>query len=107
MIMENALLKSNDEHQEKKKKSQEGEVLSEWLPVKDVKKLLNEEWDRSDTIEMLKTVTPQRVVRRGRSMQLSLDCMFNFFVKFMGVFFVLFFAITLFWSVASLCFCLQ
>ncbi|ROL47945.1 GTPase IMAP family member 8 [Anabarilius grahami] len=73
MIMESAQLKSNDEHQEKKKKSQEGEVLSEWIPVKDVKKLLNEEWDRSDTIEMLKTVTPQRVVKKGRSMQLSLD----------------------------------
>ncbi|ROL47942.1 GTPase IMAP family member 8 [Anabarilius grahami] len=75
MLIESALLKSNDEHQGEKKKSQEREVLSEWIPVKDVKKLLNEEWDRSDAImkEMLKTMTPQRVVKRGESIQLPLD----------------------------------
>ncbi|XP_048036564.1 GTPase IMAP family member 4-like [Megalobrama amblycephala] len=75
MIMESALLKSNDEHQEKKKKSQEREALSEWLPVKDVKKLLNEEWERSDAImkEMLKTISPQTAVKRGESIELPLD----------------------------------
>lgn len=90
MIMESALLKSNDEHQGKKKKFQERETLSEWLPVKDVKKLLDEEWERSDamTKEMLKTISQQRAVKRGQSIQLPPNCMFSFF------------AITLFWSVA-------
>ncbi|KAG1959406.1 GTPase IMAP family member 8-like [Pimephales promelas] len=46
MIREGALLESNDEHQGKNKKSQERETLSEWLRVEDVKKLLNEEWER-------------------------------------------------------------
>ncbi|XDV18831.1 hypothetical protein PO909_024443 [Leuciscus waleckii] len=75
MIMESALLESNDEHQGKKKKSQERETLSEWLRVEDIKKLLNEEWERSDAVmkEMLKTMSPQRFVRSGRSLDVPLD----------------------------------
>ncbi|XP_056115084.1 uncharacterized protein LOC130091295 [Rhinichthys klamathensis goyatoka] len=75
MIMECALLESNDEHQGKNKKSQERETPSEWLRVEDVKKLLNEEWERSDAMmkEMLKTMSPQRFVRRGESLDVPLN----------------------------------
>ncbi|XDV18830.1 hypothetical protein PO909_024443 [Leuciscus waleckii] len=73
MIMESALLESNDEHQGKKKKSQERETLSEWLRVEDIKKLLNEEWERSEMKEMVKIMSLQRFVRRGESLDLSLD----------------------------------
>ncbi|CAM4517039.1 unnamed protein product [Leuciscus chuanchicus] len=75
ILKESALLESNDEHQGKKKKSQERETLSEWLRVEDVKKLLNEEWERSDAVvkEMLKTMSPQRFVRSGKSLILPLN----------------------------------
>ncbi|KAK7176873.1 hypothetical protein R3I93_000959 [Phoxinus phoxinus] len=73
MIMECAL-QSSDEHQAEKKKYQETETLSEWLRVEDVKKILNEEWERSDAMmkEMLKTKSSQRFVRRGRSLDIPL-----------------------------------
>lgn len=79
MIMESALLESKDEHQGNKKKSQERGILSEWLLVEDVKQLLDEEWERSDAVmkEML-TMSPQRFVRRGMSLDLPLNCMCNF-----------------------------
>ncbi|XP_050972085.1 uncharacterized protein LOC127168959 isoform X1 [Labeo rohita] len=72
MMVENALLNSSEEHQGKKRTFQESETLSEWLRVEDVKKLLNEEWDRSDSVmkEMLKTVSPDRVGRREGSITL-------------------------------------
>ncbi|XDV18833.1 hypothetical protein PO909_024445 [Leuciscus waleckii] len=75
MIKESALLESDDEHQRKKKKYQERETLTEWLRVEDIKKLLNEEWERSDAVmkEMLKTMSPQRFVRSGRSLDLPLN----------------------------------
>ncbi|KAK7170914.1 hypothetical protein R3I94_000963 [Phoxinus phoxinus] len=73
MIMECALQESSDEHQAKKK-TQETETLSEWLRIEDVKKILNEEWERSDAMmkEMLKTKSSQRFVRRGRSLDIPL-----------------------------------
>ncbi|XP_067301358.1 GTPase IMAP family member 8-like isoform X2 [Pseudorasbora parva] len=79
MIKGSALLESSDEHWGKKKKSQERETLSEWLLVKDVKKLLDEEWVRRDALkkEIFKTMDLQmdlhRSVKRGRSMDIPLD----------------------------------
>jgi len=80
MISEGALLESNDEHQGKNKKSQERETLSEWLRMEDVKKLLNEEWERSDSMmkDMLKTMSTQRFVRTGKSLDAPLNCMCKF-----------------------------
>ncbi|XP_039514877.1 uncharacterized protein LOC120469778 [Pimephales promelas] len=75
MIMEGALLESNDEHQGRNKKSQERETQSEWLRIEDVKKILNEEWERSNAMmkDMLKTVSTHKFVRTGRSLDEPLD----------------------------------
>ncbi|XP_067308089.1 GTPase IMAP family member 8-like isoform X2 [Pseudorasbora parva] len=79
MIKESALLESSDEHQRMKMKYQERETLSEWLLVKDVKKLLDEEWVRSDALkkELFKTMDlqmdQQGAVKKGKSIDLPLN----------------------------------
>ncbi|KAL1271788.1 hypothetical protein QQF64_030804 [Cirrhinus molitorella] len=73
MMLEDTLLNSKEEHWGDKKNPQETEMLSEWLWAEDVKILINEEWERSDTMmkEMMKTMCP--VVKRDKSIDTPLE----------------------------------